>query len=76
MFGYFTIFLLFKASGVSVADECLAAYNEIKLGHKHKYIIYKLSPDLREVIVAKKAELSEFDFSFCMCVIYIYISHK
>lgn len=47
------------ASGVAIASESLDAYQEIKLGHKHRYIIYRLSPDMREVVVEKKANLQE-----------------
>lgn len=47
------------ASGVSVANECIDAFHEIKLGHKYKYIVYRLSSDLKEVVVCKKAELTE-----------------
>ncbi|XP_064600392.1 actophorin-like [Liolophura sinensis] len=43
------------ASGVKVADECISAYQEIKLGHKWRYVIYRLSDDLRTVIVQERA---------------------
>lgn len=46
------------------------AFQDIKLGHKHKYIIFRLSADLTQVIVEKKADLSETydDFlSFMKC---------
>lgn len=47
------------ASGVSVSNECIKAFDDIKLGHKHKYVIFRLSEDLTEVVVVKKADLSE-----------------
>lgn len=53
------------ASGVAIANASLEAYQEIKLGHKYKYIIYRLSPDLKEVVVEKKAELQETYEDFC-----------
>jgi len=56
------------ASGVSVANECLEAYQEIKIGKQHRYLIYKLSDDLKEVIVAKKAEKTETYDDFVECV--------
>ncbi|KAL9122594.1 MAG: hypothetical protein Q9187_000847 [Circinaria calcarea] len=43
-------------SGISVAPECITAFNELKLGSgkgkdKIKYIIYKLSDDYKEIVV-------------------------
>ena len=35
----------------SVSQECITAFNELKLSKKYKYIIYKLSDDNREIIV-------------------------
>merc|ERR1712232_486340 len=43
--------LLKMASGVGVNDECVQAFQDMKLNHKHRYIIYKLSDDLSEVEV-------------------------
>uniref|UniRef100_A0A0B6Z588 ADF-H domain-containing protein n=1 Tax=Arion vulgaris TaxID=1028688 RepID=A0A0B6Z588_9EUPU len=43
------------ASGVAVADECLRVFDEIKMGHKWLYIIYRVSEDLRNIIVEEKA---------------------
>ncbi|KAI0763581.1 recombinant Actophorin [Trametes elegans] len=42
------------ASGVGVNPECLDAFQELKLGKKNKYIIYKLSPDNTEIVVEKR----------------------
>ncbi|EPS32321.1 hypothetical protein PDE_07281 [Penicillium oxalicum 114-2] len=40
------------ASGVSVQDECLTAFNEFRLSKgKTKYIIYKISDNKRDVVV-------------------------
>lgn len=36
---------------VSVSPECVAKYNELKLGKSIKYIIYRLSDDYREIVV-------------------------
>jgi cofilin len=38
-------------SGVSVSPECVAKYNELKLGKSIKYIIYRLSDDYKEIVV-------------------------
>ena len=41
---------------VSVAPECVAAFNELKLGKGTiKYIIYKLSDDYKEIVVEEKS---------------------
>ena len=45
-----------QASGVAVNDDCLTAFQDLKLGKKAKYIIYTLSKDLTEIIVEKKAD--------------------
>ncbi len=36
---------------VSVSPECVAKYNELKLGKSIKYIIYRLSDDYKEIVV-------------------------
>jgi len=43
------------ASGVSVNQECVTAYNDIKLGHKFRYLVYALTDDLKEIRVLKTA---------------------
>lgn len=43
------------ASGVSVHQDCMTAFNEVKLGHKFRYVIYSLTDDLKQVHVLKKA---------------------
>jgi len=49
------------ASGVGLHQDCLPVYQELKLGHKHKYIIYNLSQDLTQITVEKKDSDSEYD---------------
>lgn len=39
------------ASGVSVAPECIQAFNELKLGKSIKWIIFKISDDWKEIVV-------------------------
>lgn len=46
------------ASGVAVNDECKTAFQDIKLGHKHRYVIYNLTDDLKQIKVEKLAEPS------------------
>ncbi|KAK3202395.1 hypothetical protein GRF29_161g1010570, partial [Pseudopithomyces chartarum] len=48
---------------VSVAPECITAFNELKLGKDLKYIIYKISDDWKEIVVeetSKEADWSVF----------------
>ncbi|KAG2211334.1 hypothetical protein INT46_002032, partial [Mucor plumbeus] len=49
------------SSGVAVNEECLNLYQDLKIGKKYKYIIFKLSDDNKEIVVEKKAESSEYD---------------
>ncbi|CAI9730025.1 actophorin-like [Octopus vulgaris] len=44
------------SSGVTVADEVLDAFQEIKLKHKHRYVIFRLSEDLKSIVVEERAE--------------------
>jgi len=41
------------ASGVSVQQECVTTFNDIKLGHKHRYLVYSLTDDLKQIRVLK-----------------------
>jgi len=49
------------SSGVAVHDDCLSEFQALKIGHKHKYIIYNLSKDNTHIIVDKKSEAAEYD---------------
>jgi hypothetical protein len=50
------------SSGISVAENCVLRYNELKLRHTMRYIIYRLSDDLSEIIVDKEADkTAKFD---------------
>ncbi|CAI6333687.1 unnamed protein product [Periconia digitata] len=41
---------------VSVAPECISAFNELKLGKDIKYIIYKISDDWKEIVVEETSK--------------------
>jgi len=41
-----------------VQQECVTAFNDIKLGHKYRYIVYSLTDDLKQIRVLKVAPLS------------------
>lgn len=45
------------ASGVQVDDECKVAFQDVKLGHKFRYIVYSLTEDLKKIHVIKRADL-------------------
>ncbi|KAF9166645.1 cofilin [Actinomortierella ambigua] len=45
-------------SGVTAQAECVQAFNDLKLGKKYKYIIYKLSADMKSIEVEKSSDRS------------------
>lgn len=49
------------SSGVGVKDECIQAFQDLKLGRKLKYIVYKISDNFKEVIVEKTGDAGEYD---------------
>lgn len=46
---------------VTVAPECVAKFNELKLNKKIKYIIYKLSDDYKEIVVEDDSSDGNWD---------------
>lgn len=50
-----------KASGVGVNQDCLKEFQDLKLRHKFKYIIYNLSKDNTEVVVEKTSNESDYE---------------
>jgi len=38
-------------SGATVSQDCITAYNDLKLSKKYKFIIFKLSDDNKEIVV-------------------------
>ncbi|KAI0464764.1 cofilin [Komagataella kurtzmanii] len=47
--------------GVAVSDESLTAFNDLKLGKKHKYVIYKINDSKTEIIVDKISSDESYD---------------
>ncbi|CAP71204.1 uncharacterized protein PODANS_6_5740 [Podospora anserina S mat+] len=43
-------------SGATVNEECITAYNDLKLNKKYKYVIFKLSDDNKEIVVDSTSE--------------------
>lgn len=46
---------------VGLDKDCVATFEELKLGKKLKFIIYKLSDDKKNVVVEEKSELPSYD---------------
>lgn len=49
------------SSGVGLSGDCTQIYNDLKLGKKHKYIIYNLSKDVTEIVVEKTSASTNYD---------------
>ncbi|THH31229.1 hypothetical protein EUX98_g2947 [Antrodiella citrinella] len=49
------------SSGVGLSNECTQIYNDLKLGKKHKYIIYNLNKDVTEIVVEKTSASTSYD---------------
>ena len=45
---------------MGVQPECVKVFNEIKIGHKYRYIVYALTDDLREIQVLKTGPPCEY----------------
>lgn len=43
------------ASGVSVQPECVTIFNDLKLKHLYRYIVYSMTDDLTQIKVLKTA---------------------
>jgi len=43
-------------SGATVNQDCITAYNDLKLNKKYTYIIFKLSDDNKEIVVESTSE--------------------
>merc|ERR1711879_304947 len=38
-------------SGIAVSDDCVQKFNELKLGHQHRYVTFKMNASNTEVVV-------------------------
>lgn len=45
----------------TVSQECITAFNDLKLSKKYKYIIYKLSDDYKEIVVEEASPDTEWE---------------
>jgi cofilin len=46
-------------TAIRVADECIPKWHDIKIGHKHRYVIFNFSADLSQVVVEKAVDRSK-----------------
>jgi cofilin len=44
---------------IKVGEDCVTAWNDVKIGHKYRYVIFTFSDDLARVLVEKKADPSK-----------------
>mmetsp|Transcript_12913 Transcript_12913/g.19863 ORF Transcript_12913/g.19863 Transcript_12913/m.19863 type:complete len:140 (-) Transcript_12913:70-489(-) len=49
------------SSGIAVTDEVVSTFNEIKMGHKHKYAIFRINDALTEVVVESTSNDGNWD---------------
>lgn len=49
------------SSGVSVDQNCLAVYNDLKLKKMYKYVTYKLNPGFTQIVVDKTSEDKDYE---------------
>jgi len=47
-----------------VKDECKQVFTDIKLGRKYRYVVYRLTDDLKEITVESTAGVGK---SFYLC---------
>jgi cofilin len=51
-----------QASPLSgIAEECILAFQDLNLRKKYKFIIYKLSPDLKQIVVDKMSTSPDYE---------------
>ncbi|KAF4990699.1 cofilin [Fusarium heterosporum] len=48
-------------SGATVSQDCISAFNDLKLNKKYKYIIYKLSDDYKQIVVEHASESKDYE---------------
>ncbi|XP_069118446.1 uncharacterized protein [Argopecten irradians] len=49
------------SSGVAVDDQCLRVFEEMKLGHKWNYVIFKITDDKKRIVVETKSADKNYD---------------
>lgn len=51
----------FRENRATVHEDCVTAWNDLKLNKKHKYIIFKLSDDLKEIVVEETSDNKDWE---------------
>lgn len=46
-------------TAIKVHDDCMPVWNDIKIGHKYRYVVFNFSEDLRYIVVEKTADPSK-----------------
>eukprot|EP00055_Hartaetosiga_balthica_P018451 m.134347 g.134347 ORF g.134347 m.134347 type:complete len:140 (-) comp9559_c0_seq1:110-529(-) len=49
------------ASGVEVSDECMEAFEALKMGKKFKYVVFKITDDHTQIVVDDAASEGDWD---------------
>merc|ERR1711974_509834 len=55
---------LVMSSGVAVNQDCISKFNEFKLKNNNRYLLFKLSDDLSQVVIDKEAPVDASYESF------------
>ncbi|KAF8918901.1 hypothetical protein CPB85DRAFT_1549283 [Mucidula mucida] len=55
--------MLQQASGISVNPACIEAYQSLKLGKRFKYIIYRISDDVHEIIAECRWAVYDLEYT-------------
>lgn len=45
----------------TVNEECVSSWNDLKLSKKYKFIIFKLSDDLKEIVVEEASDNKDWE---------------
>jgi hypothetical protein len=56
-----TFCFAFSQYRATVNQECITAFNDLKLNKKYKYIVYKLSDDYKEIVVEHASENRDWE---------------
>mmetsp|Transcript_109945 Transcript_109945/g.154178 ORF Transcript_109945/g.154178 Transcript_109945/m.154178 type:complete len:138 (+) Transcript_109945:23-436(+) len=46
------------SSGITPDEDCVTKFNELKLGHKYRYVVFKITDDFTKIVTLKTAEPS------------------
>jgi len=62
---------MWQASGVTVQQDCVVTFNDLKLGHKFRYIVYSLTDNLEQIRVLKTAPPSTLQSAELIVIVYL-----